>query len=50
LQAKQLNLDNKPYDANRNKLVFALREADISASNSGYLDLNVKDEEPAIKL
>jgi hypothetical protein len=50
LQARKLNLDNKPCNANRNELVFALKEADAGASDSGYLDLNAEDEEPAIEL
>jgi hypothetical protein len=45
-----LNLDNKPCDADGNELVFAPKEADAGASDSGYLDPNAEDEEPAIKL
>jgi hypothetical protein len=50
LQARQLNSDNKPCDADRNKLVFAPGEADTGASDSGYPDPNTEDEEPAIEL
>jgi hypothetical protein len=50
LQARKLNLDNKPYDVDGNELVFALKEADAGASDSSYLDLNTEDEEPAIEL
>jgi hypothetical protein len=51
LQARRLNSDNKPCDADGNELVFALGEADASASDSSYLDPNAEeDEEPAIEL
>jgi hypothetical protein len=45
-----LNSDNKPCDADGNELVFAPREADTSASDSGYPDPNAEDEELAIEL
>jgi hypothetical protein len=46
-----LNSNNKPYNIDRNELVFVVREADIGISNSGYLNLNVEAfKEPAIKL
>jgi hypothetical protein len=50
LQARRLNSDNKPCDADGNKLVFALGEADTGASDSSYPDPNTEDEEPAIEL
>jgi hypothetical protein len=50
LRARRLNSDNKPCDANGNELLFAPREADTSASDGGYPDLNAEDEEPAIEL
>jgi hypothetical protein len=51
LQARLLNSNNKPCNANRNELVFAAGEVDTSASNSGYLDLDAEeDEESAIEL
>jgi hypothetical protein len=38
-----LNLNNKPYNVDRNKLVF-LNSVDASASDSGYLELNADVE------
>jgi hypothetical protein len=45
LQAWPLNSDNKPCDADRNKLVF-LDGVDTSASNSGYPELDADTESP----
>jgi hypothetical protein len=42
-----LNADNKLCNANRNKLVFAAREVDTSASDSGYPDLDEEDDNKA---
>ena len=42
-----MNVDNKLCDANRNELVFAAREVDTSASNSGYLDPDKEDNNKA---
>jgi hypothetical protein len=47
LQARLLNANNKLCNANKNKLVFAAREVNTSASNSSYLDPNKEDNNKA---
>jgi hypothetical protein len=47
LQARLLNTDNKPCDANGNELVFAAGEVDTSASDSGYPYPDEEDDNKA---
>jgi hypothetical protein len=44
-----LNIDNKLYNANRNKFVFAAGEVDASTSNSSYPDSDKDNNKASLK-